>query len=208
LTERIGVISDIHGNSPALRAVLEDLRQHGCDRLVVLGDIINGVDPEGCVALLREWGDIVCVRGNAEAYTLTPDLESLPDDEMFSSAELIQLVSWFRAQLTVESLQWLTDFPDFLIEDGTCYVHNSPIDRKEKQRWHRPNIDDKYQEWFYHSPGIQLGMPDEQWDELIEFLHRYNILYVFCGHTHVPFQRKTGDRLVVNAALVCLWMGY
>lgn len=204
MSERIGVISDIHGNSPALRAVLVDLRQQGCDSLVVLGDIINGIDPQGCVTLLREWGDIVCVRGNAEAYTFTPDLESLPEDGLFSSAELVQLVGWFRAQLTVESLQWLANFPDFYIENGTCYVHDSPIDRLEKQRWHRPNLDDKYQEWFYHSPGIRLEMPDEQWDKLFEFLQRYNIMYVFCGHTHVPFQRKTGDRLVVNAGSVGL----
>ena len=204
MTERIAIISDIHGNSPALREVLENIHQHGCDKLVVLGDIINGIDPQGCVDLLLKWDDKVCIRGNAEAYTLTPDLESLPDAETFSNDELIQLIEWFRGQLNMESLQWLADLPNFYIEHGNCYAHDSPIDRLEPQRWYRPGLELKYQEWFYHAEGIRLDMPERQWDELIHLLQRYSISHVFCGHTHIPFQRKIGDRLIVNAGSVGL----
>ena len=105
LTERTGVISDIHGNSPALRAVLKDIRQNRCDHLVVLGDIINGVDPQECVDQLRTWDEKVCIRGNAESYILTPDLEHLPEDQDFSSTALIELVEWFRSKLNQESLK-------------------------------------------------------------------------------------------------------
>ena len=52
---KTGILSDIHGNSPALEAVLADAGQEGIQQLLMLGDIINGVDPHGCVRLLLEW---------------------------------------------------------------------------------------------------------------------------------------------------------
>jgi len=51
----IAVISDIHGNAEALRAVLADIEQRGADRIVCLGDIVGyGPDPLECVDLVRE----------------------------------------------------------------------------------------------------------------------------------------------------------
>ena len=49
------VISDIHGNAVALRAVLQDIRDRGVEKIVCLGDIIGyGPDPIECVDLVRE----------------------------------------------------------------------------------------------------------------------------------------------------------
>ena len=49
------VISDIHGNAVALRAVLADIESKGIDRIVCLGDIIGyGPEPLACVDLVRE----------------------------------------------------------------------------------------------------------------------------------------------------------
>jgi diadenosine tetraphosphatase ApaH/serine/threonine PP2A family protein phosphatase len=49
------VISDIHGNAVALRAVLEDIAAKGIDRVICLGDIIGyGPEPLACVDLVRE----------------------------------------------------------------------------------------------------------------------------------------------------------
>jgi Icc-related predicted phosphoesterase len=50
---RIGIISDIHGNAYAFQAVLDDLMQHPCDRLICLGDAVQGgAQPAECVRLL------------------------------------------------------------------------------------------------------------------------------------------------------------
>jgi predicted phosphodiesterase len=48
---KTGILSDIHGNSPALKAVLAEASREGVEQLLVLGDIINGIDPHGCVHL-------------------------------------------------------------------------------------------------------------------------------------------------------------
>ncbi len=49
------VISDIHGNVVALRAVLADIERRGCDRIICLGDTVGyGPDPLECVDLVQE----------------------------------------------------------------------------------------------------------------------------------------------------------
>jgi len=68
---RIAVIADIHGNAVALDAVLADLGEHPVDRVVCLGDAIQGgPQPAEVVARLRELGCPV-VSGNADAFLLT-----------------------------------------------------------------------------------------------------------------------------------------
>ncbi|MEM6825716.1 MAG: metallophosphoesterase family protein, partial [Pseudomonadota bacterium] len=52
---KIAVISDIHGNSAALDAVLSDIERRGISRIVNLGDTISGpLDPKGTAARLLE----------------------------------------------------------------------------------------------------------------------------------------------------------
>ena len=79
---KIAFLSDIHGNSPALRSVLDDIQQEQCKKVFVLGDIVNGIDPHECVRILHSWSDetginLVCIKGNAEAYLVTPDRDSM-----------------------------------------------------------------------------------------------------------------------------------
>src|SRR4051794_15200336 len=68
---RVAVFSDMHGNCLALDTVLADLAGRATDRLVCLGDAIQGgVQPAETVARLRELGCPV-VLGNADAFMLT-----------------------------------------------------------------------------------------------------------------------------------------
>ena len=67
---RIAVIADIHGNHPALQAVLDDARHEGIEQFAVLGDIVNGgPEPARCWRAVRDlpgWH----LRGNHERYVL------------------------------------------------------------------------------------------------------------------------------------------
>ena len=68
---KLAVISDIHGNAIALDAVLADLERRPADRLICLGDSIQGgAQPAEVVARLRE---LACpaVMGNADAWLLS-----------------------------------------------------------------------------------------------------------------------------------------
>jgi putative phosphoesterase len=61
----VAAISDIHGNLPALEAVLAEIDREGADEIVVAGDTAHGPWPAEVVDLLVERG-AHCVRGNAD----------------------------------------------------------------------------------------------------------------------------------------------
>lgn len=62
----IAILSDIHGNLPALQAVLADVSASGADQIVFGGDIVGyGASPAECLSLVREAGGD-CVKGNHE----------------------------------------------------------------------------------------------------------------------------------------------
>ena len=76
---RVAIISDVHGNVPALEAVLEDLERRPVDEVIVGGDLV-GRGPEGSkvVARIRATG-WPNVRGNHEDYLLGFRRGRVPD---------------------------------------------------------------------------------------------------------------------------------
>lgn len=66
--EQIALISDIHGNLPALKAVLDDIKDKGIKRILCLGDVI-GKGPSNCEVLdiCRDCCEII-LKGNWEEY--------------------------------------------------------------------------------------------------------------------------------------------
>lgn len=70
----LGLISDIHGNSTALNAVIDDARPLGVDRWWVLGDIVAlGPDPVGVLRALEALPDVEVIGGNTERYVINGD---------------------------------------------------------------------------------------------------------------------------------------
>ena len=199
MPERTAILSDIHGNSPALKAVLDDVRRQGCTRMFVLGDIYNGIDPHGCVDLVRSWGKVTCIKGNAELYLFTPDLENVPRRDEPWNEELVRLMAWWRNRLSPSDLEWLGTLPEMLRWNGFCMVHDDPADRQIRQRWYQPGIEEKYQDWFYHSQGIWEGMSDQDWHSLLALMGDQDFSGLFCGHTHQPFLKVVAGKTICNA---------
>jgi len=94
---RVAIISDIHGNLPALQTVLEDIRARSVDALYCLGDLV-GKGPQGdaVIDLCRETCDGV-VKGNWD------EVIAHPSD--FLDAQ------WHQGQLGEERLNYLRDLP-------------------------------------------------------------------------------------------------
>ena len=68
---RLALISDIHGNLPALEAVLAAIRRHAPDQIISLGDQVNlGPCPREVLALLKA-ENVTCLHGNHERYILS-----------------------------------------------------------------------------------------------------------------------------------------
>ena len=200
---KTGILSDIHGNSPALEAVLADASREGIQQLLMLGDYINGMDPHGCIRLLLDWSaaehiELRGIKGNAEYYLLTPDLDAIPHRRSWE-ADLVGLIRWFQAHLTPDDLAWLAALPDTLVWHQACLVHDSPFDRFFPESWHDPATQPKYQEWFHHSRGIHANQSEEEWQNLLDLMDERGFQQVFCGHTHTAFTKQFGQKIICNA---------
>ncbi len=202
MPDKVAIISDIHGNSSALKAVLADIRSAGCAQLFVLGDHVAGLDPSNCVDLLQAWKPLNCIKGNADHYVLTPDLGQLPERDEPMHAELIRLMQWTRAHMRAADFDWLQSMPDLIVENGSCFAHATPVDILFPERWHIPGVAAKYQEWYYHSQGITEDIAGDELATLLACMASQNVSRLFCGHSHAPFIRKIGTSLICNVGSV------
>ena len=117
---RIAVLSDIHGNLPALEAVLEALKPY--DAVWQLGDIVGyGPQPDEVVARLAE-ENATGVRGNHDAAALGElDTDSFNDDARAA-------VEWTADRIEPTTREWLAQLPQRQVEDPFTLVHGSPRD--------------------------------------------------------------------------------
>ena len=128
--QKIAFLSDIHGNAVALQAVLEDVQSQDCRQVFVLGDIINGMDPSRCITILKEIKDLQCIKGNAEHYVLTPDLDAFPHRDVTLYPDLLELIRWWQKHMTPADFEFIRALPDTLHVDSWYMVHDSPSDRE------------------------------------------------------------------------------
>lgn len=144
---RHAIISDIHGNLQALRAVLESLDGLGAGDAVCLGDVVGyGGDPAGCVSLIRERCS-AAIMGNHDAA-----VAGAVSTEYFNSAAR-EAVNWTRQALDLEDAGWLGALPYELGLDGYCIVHATPDDPR---RWSYLMSDDHAEELFGFFSGPLL----------------------------------------------------
>jgi putative phosphoesterase len=113
---RVAALYDIHGNLPALEAVLAEVEREGVDAIVVGGDIASGPpQPREVIDLVRSLPNAHCIRGNADR---------LRDREHAGEEGL----EWLLSQLDEERIDWLEGLPFSVVLDDTLYVHSNPRD--------------------------------------------------------------------------------
>jgi predicted phosphodiesterase len=118
---RLAVVADIHGNLPALEAVLDDIRRRGADRTVNLGDCVSGpLWPRETMDLLDQVG-LLTVRGNHDRW-----VAETPRERMYASDAFAfdALTSKQRAALGALPVQCR-------LEQSIAAVHGRPGDDNE-----------------------------------------------------------------------------
>ncbi|MEE4194341.1 MAG: metallophosphoesterase family protein [Anaerolineae bacterium] len=202
---KVAFLSDVHGNSPALEAVLQDIDSYDVNELVMLGDLIPGVDPAGCVALVRNWaektdGKLTCIQGNSEAWVLTPDRNTLWEYGIeFLIPPLVDIVDWWEDRLSQEEIDWLRSFPATLRWRNSLLVHDSPLDRMSVKTESNPIIKPEHREWFFHGRGINDDFSDGEFAQQFEWMRQNDYERIFCGHTHNAFIRERNGKIICNA---------
>ena len=118
---RYGIISDVHSNIEALRAVLAELDSLGIDELICLGDIVGyGPSPNECCSLLRDRGCISIAGNHDEAAADESGID-------YFSPLAREALEWNRAALTREHLSYLSELPRERSFDGFNIVHGAPV---------------------------------------------------------------------------------
>jgi diadenosine tetraphosphatase ApaH/serine/threonine PP2A family protein phosphatase len=113
------LLYDIHGNLPALEAVLADAQSQGAEEYVLGGDYaLAGAHPLECVRLIEGLSG-AWIRGNTERWLEDPS--DAPDDEL-----LHRLIEYCRDALGVERVETLFRLPESLSTDEACVCHASP----------------------------------------------------------------------------------
>jgi diadenosine tetraphosphatase ApaH/serine/threonine PP2A family protein phosphatase len=116
----LGLLYDVHGNLPALRAVLDDARGQGAERFLLGGDYaLFGPDPAETVAALREL-DAAWIRGNGERWTARPG--DAPDDDVVQGA-----IAACRRALADDAVAELAALDEQRVREGVRYCHGSPV---------------------------------------------------------------------------------
>jgi len=119
---RIALISDVHANLPAFRAVLDDVADSGADETWCLGDLVGyGAHPDECVALAREKCD-VCLVGNHDLVAL-----GKLDIDAFSLNAAVA-ARWTQERIGAEARDFLGGLEPARADGRLGLFHASPRD--------------------------------------------------------------------------------
>jgi predicted phosphodiesterase len=175
---RLAVLSDIHGNLPALEAVLDDLRHVAVDQVVVPGDVINWgpFSPQVAERVIGEGWAVI--RGNNELYLLDYDTPRAP-----AHWEAYTIPPFLHRQLGDALTARIAAWPDALtlrFRDAPTVrvVHGTP----------RSHFEPLY--------------PRSTEAEIAEMLAGVEESTVICAHTHLPLDRYSGRWHVINPGTV------
>ena len=117
----LALLYDVHGNLPALEAVLEDAEAAGAQRFVLGGDDAGGgAWPQETLARLGELEVALRIRGNWERWLARP--EEAVDDDLIRAA-----IEWCSERIGAAAVQELGALPEQAVLDGARYCHGSPV---------------------------------------------------------------------------------
>jgi diadenosine tetraphosphatase ApaH/serine/threonine PP2A family protein phosphatase len=118
----IALLSDVHGNLPAFRAVMDDVRAAEPEEVWCLGDLVGyGAEPDGCVELARESCD-VCLAGNHD-LVVTGEIDVADFSSSAATAAL-----WTQQNISEDSLAFLRGLEPADAGREPALYHASPRD--------------------------------------------------------------------------------
>lgn len=200
LGARLAVLADIHGNLPALEAVLADLQQYDVDGVIVAGDLVGGgpqsVEVIRLLRSLRAW----MIRGNSENYFLDYDSGKSPDGWYTSYQWAV--MRWSYHSLDRETLDFIASLPEqrVITLDGTAPIRVVHGSLQSPSGRIFPDRDPAKLRWFRKAG---LLAPDRDPDRLGLTLEQIEEPVLVCGHTHIPWQQEEDGRLAFNPGAVC-----
>lgn len=168
---RIAVISDIHGNLYSLIRVLEDIDSQQVDSIVCLGDLVGyGPHPNEVISLIKR-RNILCIKGNYDASVVDNAYTFIRDTNINTFS-----LPWTVDELRVANRYFLDNLPNSITIEACGktikFVHGS----------HR-----KINEYLTND-----------YEKLDEVIDEFTGDILVCAHTHIPYIKEFGSKLLIN----------
>ncbi|SHJ70818.1 metallophosphoesterase family protein [Tepidibacter formicigenes] len=178
---KIAVISDIHSNIYALETVINDIKEKNLDLTVCVGDLVGyATFPNEVIDLIRK-ENILTVMGNYDdavgniRFICGCDYSDPKDAE-----NAISSLQWSIENTSEENKEFLANLPKKMIltfEGRTItFVHGSPRKLNEYLK--------------------------ENSQEAKEVMECFTEDILVCGHTHIPYYKMYGEKMLVNSGSV------
>jgi putative phosphoesterase len=183
---RVAALYDIHGNLPALEAVMEEVYISAVDLIVVGGDAVLGPMPrETLEYLLSSQLPVQFIQGNCEREMLT---QLAGGDPSTVPPAFREIMRWVGDQLLPEQRELIASWPVALTVEipglgDVLFCHATP--RSDTETFTRYTPEERLRPVF---DGIDVAV-------------------VVCGHTHMQFDRTIGRMRVINAGSVGMPFG-
>jgi len=182
---RVAALYDIHGNLPALEAVLLDVRRRGVDQVLVGGDVLPGpmpIETLQCLAGLDL--PVRFVRGNGDRVVAA----------QYRGAEPLEIplqyrsgITWNAGQLTPHDASTIESWPSTVTLTtalgDVLFCHATP------------------------GSDVEIFTRETPEDRIAPAFTGVAPATVVCGHTHMQFDRRIGRHRVVNAGSVGMPFG-
>jgi predicted phosphodiesterase len=190
---KTAILSDIHGNTLALDAILADIQaQGGVEGYIILGDLVAiGPDPVGVLERIKKLPNVACVHGNTDRFTVTGDRPPPSQEDVRVDPSKLQTLvdntatfAWTLGTITQAGwLDWVTNLPleiRLTLPDGTRLlgVHAAP------------GKDDGY--------GFP---PDVTEAKAAEMVNGCDADLVLVGHTHKPIDLCVKSNLLQSKGI-------
>lgn len=177
---KLALISDIHSNAVALRAVFEEIGRIGVDQVVCLGDVVSmGAQPRECLELLRTRG-CPTIMGNTDDWVLDPKPVLDPDDDQTKIEEMDR---WNAEQLDEDDRVFVAGFPPVLRlrlegEEELLAYHGSPR---------------SFDDWITADTALEV---------LDRYFSEERAFVCSGGHTHIQMIRRHRGSFIINPGSV------
>jgi putative phosphoesterase len=180
---KLAFISDIHGNSIALEAVLEDIRKKTIDQIYVLGDLcFRGPNPKRSLEMIRSLQTKV-IKGNADEWVVRGIHQGEVPDQVIEMMNLER--EWTVSQLDQHDIDYLGSLPtelNLVIEDVSISAFHATPDSL-----------------------FEVVLPNANDDLLKSALMSASDSDIFIyAHIHRPFIRYMGGKVLINIGSVGL----
>jgi predicted phosphodiesterase len=183
---RVAVLNDIHGNLPALDAVLSEVRSAGAHAIVVGGDVLPGpMFRETLAALSSLDVPVHFIQGNCEVAVLEERAGALSEP---LPPHALEIVRWTAKELTAEAAHRIASWP------MTLRLHVDPIG----------DVLFCHGTPRHHNEIVTAATPDDLLRPKVDPL---NVAMIVCGHTHMQFDRMVGRTRVINSGSVGMPFG-